>query len=82
MKSVSRRRFLSASLLCISSVGFLASTGAEAAKATKQQANYRDSPHGSQHCSKCRYFISPESCKLVDGAINPNGWCKFFLAPG
>jgi hypothetical protein len=81
MKDVSRRQFLAASLLGISSVGLLGSTDAEAAKATKQQANYRDHPHGGQHCSKCRYFIQPGSCKLVDGAINPNGWCKFFLAP-
>ena len=78
MNTFSRRRFLVTSLLGLTSVELLSSTSAEA-KATKQQANYRGSPHGGQQCSKCRHFIQPGSCNLVDGTISPHGWCKFFL---
>lgn len=53
---------------------------AEAAKATKSQASYQDSPKHGQHCALCRYFQKPNSCQLVAGTINPNGWCKFFNA--
>ena len=82
MTNVSRRRFLATSLVGVTSIGLFGSTSAEAAKATKQQAHYRDSPHGPQQCSKCRYFLQPDSCKLVAGTISPHGWCKFFLPSG
>jgi hypothetical protein len=54
---------------------------AQAAKASKGSMRYRDEPNGKEHCSNCMQFIpgeTPEAsgeCKVVEGSINPNGWC-------
>lgn len=47
-------------------------------KVSKKLAKYQDSPENGKHCSECDYFIKPHSCHLVEGTINPNGWCQFF----
>jgi len=48
-----------------------------AAKMTQKAAGYQESPKGDQSCSNCSLFVAPASCSLVDGTINPQGWCKF-----
>ncbi len=48
------------------------------AKVSQQAAAYQTSPKNGQRCTDCALFIAPASCKLVDGAISPAGWCKFF----
>ncbi len=47
------------------------------AKMTQKAAGYQDAPKGDQSCSNCSLFSAPASCSLVDGAINPQGWCRF-----
>ena len=44
-------------------------------KASKEAMKYQDKPNGDQRCSNCMQFVPPASCKVVDGAINPNGYC-------
>jgi len=44
-------------------------------KAKKETVKYQDTPKGDQRCSNCSQFTPPASCKVVDGAINPNGYC-------
>jgi hypothetical protein len=52
---------------------------AEAQSKTSQQtAKYQDHPNNGNHCSICNYFRPPHGCQLVEGTINPNGWCSFF----
>jgi len=36
---------------------------------------YQDKPNGDQRCENCAQFVAPASCKVVDGAISPNGYC-------
>ena len=48
------------------------------AKMTKAQAEYQDAPKGIQMCSTCSLFEEPRACKVVDGDISPNGWCKSY----
>ena len=36
---------------------------------------YQDKPNGDQKCSTCMQFEPPGSCKVVEGAISPNGYC-------
>ena len=48
------------------------------AKLSQQAAAYQTSPKNGQRCTDCALFIAPASCKLVDGAISPAGWCKLF----
>lgn len=47
-------------------------------KLPKAEANYQDQPKNSQRCSACTHFIPPGQCRLVEGSISPNGWCRFF----
>ena len=47
-------------------------------KVSKQQAGYQDSAKGDNRCDKCEQFQPPASCKLVEGAVSPSGYCNFF----
>ena len=47
-------------------------------KVTQKVAHYQDHPNGNAQCSKCVNFIAPNSCKIVQGTISPNGWCLLF----
>ncbi len=40
---------------------------------------YHHGPHDN-HCAICGNFLPPESCKLVAGKIDPNGYCTAFAA--
>lgn len=51
---------------------------AEQHKISKAQVKYQEEPKGKQHCAVCANFIAPDSCRLVEGKINPNGWCTLF----
>jgi hypothetical protein len=50
--------------------------GAE--KMRKEAAQYEDTPHGIAMCATCSLFVEPRSCKVVEGDISPNGWCKAY----
>jgi hypothetical protein len=47
-------------------------------KMTKQEAEYQDSPKDIRMCATCTLFEAPHACKVVEGEIDPNGWCKAF----
>lgn len=53
-------------------------TQATANKVSQASVQYQTQPKGEQKCSTCTNFIAPNSCKLVDGQINPEGWCKLW----
>ncbi|HVO87193.1 MAG TPA: high-potential iron-sulfur protein [Casimicrobiaceae bacterium] len=36
---------------------------------------YQDQPNKDQKCSNCMQFVAPDSCKVVDGKISPDGYC-------
>jgi hypothetical protein len=47
-------------------------------KMTRQQAEYQDKPNGIYSCSLCTLFIKPDACKVVEGKVSEDGWCKAF----
>ena len=47
-------------------------------KMTKQQAEYQDRPNGIYSCGLCTLFDKPKSCKVVEGEVSEDGWCKAF----
>jgi len=49
------------------------------AKATQKAAGYQDTPKGEQRCDNCSQFEAPSSCKIVEGEINPGGWCRVYV---
>lgn len=81
-ETVSRRVILTGTALALGA----AATGAAATRAEAQQkisqanAKYQDHPNGNQECDGCIQFQPPNACKIVDGTINPKGWCQFFGA--
>jgi hypothetical protein len=72
---------------CFGLVGLALAAGsarAAAPKVAKADVGYQYAPHGDQRCGLCTSFIAdgnpggPGSCKIVDGAIPPNGWCTLY----
>ena len=47
-------------------------------KMTRQQAEYQDTPKDIYSCAVCSLFEPPASCKVVDGEVSKDGWCKAF----
>jgi hypothetical protein len=53
--------------------------GARAAnKMTRTQAEYQDTPNGLYSCGMCSLFEAPNGCKVVEGEVSRDGWCKAF----
>lgn len=53
---------------------------AEEDKIKKTDAQYQQQPKGQQRCEICLQFEAPNKCKIVQGPINPKGWCQYFAA--
>ena len=53
-------------------------TAAASEKMTRQQAEYQDKPNGIYSCSLCTLFVKPNACKVVEGKVSEDGWCKAF----
>jgi hypothetical protein len=49
-----------------------------AERMTKQRAEYQDTPNGIYSCGLCTLFEKPKSCKVVEGEVSEDGWCKAF----
>ena len=47
-------------------------------KMTRQQAEYQDTPNGIYSCGMCTLFERPNACKVVEGEVSKDGWCKAF----
>lgn len=81
---VSRRSFMKAATLLAGGAALAAMHARPAAaqqKASKAAMQYRTTPNGKQECSNCLQFIPGKSatadgtCKVVEGAISPHGYC-------
>jgi len=48
------------------------------AKKTKAESEYAPAKPGGDQCRECKWFERPHRCEIVEGAIAPDGWCKFF----
>ena len=80
-KKVSRRLVLRGAVAAAAAVPVLLSDmGKASAKVPKQSVSYRETPNGGKSCSICGNFVAPSACVLVEGPINPDGWCGLFKA--
>jgi len=79
-RALSRRRMLQLGLLGGVFGGvLLRRKNAEAqTKVSQTQAHYQSTPNSGKDCDDCKYFLKPHSCQLVNGEINPHGWCQFW----
>jgi hypothetical protein len=74
-----RRRTIGALAGLISAALVRAVSRAKAAeKMTRQQAEYQDTPNGIYSCGMCTLFEKPSACKVVEGEVSKDGWCKAF----
>jgi hypothetical protein len=76
----SRRKLMRAVVKGVSAGLLLRISQTEASeKMTRQQAEYQDTPNGIYSCGMCTLFEPPQSCKVVDGEVGKDGWCKAFV---
>jgi uncharacterized protein YpuA (DUF1002 family) len=75
----SRRQIIRAFFTGIPAAVLLRISRAQASeKMTRQQAEYQDTPSGIYSCAMCTLFEKPNACKVVEGEISTDGWCKAF----
>jgi hypothetical protein len=74
----SRRRILRAAVGGVSTALLVSSRTQASEKMTKAQAEYQDTPNGIYSCATCTLFEAPNSCKVVEGEVSKDGWCKAF----
>jgi hypothetical protein len=80
----SRRKILKSTALA-AGIALVPWTARAQAKVSKQAMKYQDQPKGDQTCDTCLQWIpgpkpdAPGSCKVVEGPINPKGWCMAFV---
>ena len=58
--------------------GAPSSTAGTGRKQTKEEADYQDMPNGDAHCSLCANFVPPDGCRIIEGPVSPDGWCRNF----
>ena len=82
-KPVSRRALFEHVAAAGAGTAMLLGTASPAqAKMAQMDAGYQQMPKGDQSCSNCSLFVAPDSCSLVDGPINPQGWCRYHQNKG
>lgn len=90
-KTISRRALLRDSAMLMTSLAaipiVLVSPTAHAAKAAKTDFHYQDQPREGKRCADCAAYVAnttaanaPGACKIVEGPVNPNGWCMAYSA--
>ncbi|HSG22569.1 MAG TPA: hypothetical protein VLA64_06365 [Azonexus sp.] len=77
----SRRTVLRAAMAAGCSLWMPIAMGAgEAKKATQASVQYQAKPNGAQKCATCLNFIAgSNTCKVVEGQVSPEGWCKIWV---
>jgi len=82
--AIGRRRFLRLAAFALGGTALAGAGGSPAlAQTSKQAANYQSSPNGGQRCADCRHFnASNRTCRIVEGPVSPNGWCRYFQGAG
>ena len=44
-------------------------------KIAQNLVQYQTMPKDGAECDKCVNWVAPNACKIVEGNINPKGWC-------
>jgi hypothetical protein len=78
LRTPSRRELVCAALSGVVAAIAPVEAGRASDKMTREQAQYQDQPKGINMCSTCTLFEPPKSCKVVEGDVSPDGWCKAF----
>jgi hypothetical protein len=63
-------------------MGILAASPKAAAGPSKldpKAVSYQPTPKGAARCDNCIQWQAPNACKVVNGVINPAGWCSIYM---
>jgi hypothetical protein len=90
VKDITRKEALTALVVLPALAGAMtgAAFAADDSGGTKKQFKYQEKPNGKQECSGCALFTPGKTakadgtCKIVHGAISPEGWCSAFSPKG
>ena len=80
---ISRRGFIR-SVGVVAGVGVLVGAGMSATQAaagskfSQAMAKYQPTPKGADRCANCSLYESAGTCKVVEGKVEPNGWCNLY----
>ncbi len=80
--ALSRRLLLQKAIGTVSAAAIIAVQTKPAAatiKISKTAVAYQDHPEGDKRCGKCLQFQAPDSCKMVDGPVSAQGFCRIFM---
>jgi hypothetical protein len=76
----SRRDVLRIGAFALGGMGIAGGAEAQIAQKTHQKnVSYQQSPKDGKQCSLCLHFQAPNGCRVVDGEINPSGYCVLFV---
>lgn len=76
-RALSRRNFFKY-MIAVGVVSF--GTSPLQAKVTKLVVKYQENSATGKTCKECIHFLpSTNECKLVEGKVNPKGWCTYYL---
>ncbi len=76
---ISRRAVLKCGLSgIVVAVTGVAARAAAQQKIAQSAVQYQATPKDGKECDMCLQFVAPNSCKVVDGTINPKGYCVAF----
>jgi len=76
---ISRRSLLQRTAGAVAILGAPPDAVSAAPKISKNSVAYQDHPDGDKRCDKCAQFQAPDTCKMVEGAISPQGSCRIFV---
>ena len=81
VSTYSRRMLLQRTLgavTAVTAVGASLKPASATIKISQAAVGYQDHPDGDKRCGKCVQFVAPDTCKMVDGPISPQGYCRIF----
>ena len=75
-----RRKLLKTGVLALGTLPFITlMNGPAQAKVAQTAVAYQPEPKDGRSCANCSLFEAPGTCKTVDGAVSPDGWCKIWV---
>jgi hypothetical protein len=80
--TLSRRLLLQKTMASVGAVAIIVAQPkptSAAIKISKAAVAYQDHPQDDKRCGKCLQFQVPDGCKMVDGPVSPQGFCRIFM---
>ena len=74
----SRRQLMRTVVCAMGGIAAAMATTPAQAKMSQKVAEYQASAKDGENCANCALYRAPSSCTLIDGAVAPTGWCRFY----